>query len=340
MSKARPRPPVVPLHQLPAGQAADCFALLVSKVRGTTRDQKPYYTVTFQDKLRRVEAKIWQDSHAFADCEQSWQPGQSFKIRGVYSEHERYGPQLEIQQIRPTTADDEADGFQLAALMERSRFASEDLLQELLHLAQTELTDEPLKHLVTGLLTTHAERLRELLAHPTRFYNYPGGWLEHVRNVAKTALMLVDYQRQLYPDGPTLNRDLVLAGALLHDLGRVAELMPALPAAVPERTIPGQLFGPVLLARDMVRDAARAIPALHPQLLELLEHMILSHLVIPEWGSVRQPAIPEVLILHHADDLDAKLELYRRSLQTSTSEGPFTERDGPAGRALLKQRDV
>ena len=79
--------------------------------------------------------------------------------------------------------------------------------------------------------------------------------------------------------------------------------------------------------RDLVREAARQVPDINPQLVQLLEHVLLSYLVLPEWGSPRLPMIPEVLILHHADDLDAKLEMYVRCLRKDAAAGPFTERD-------------
>jgi 3'-5' exoribonuclease len=341
MSKAKPKPPVVPLHQMQPGQPADCFALLTEKVRGTTRENKPYFTCKFQDKLRRVESKIWHDSHAFPDCEEHWQPGQCFKIRGLFNDHERYGPQLDIQQIRLVNAEDSAAGFRPEELYERSRFDSAKMLEELKALAKAELHDEPLRQLILGLFDAHAEVLQLLPAHPLRFYNFPGGWLEHVLNVCKNCLHLVEFYQKHYPElTPPLNRDLVLAGAMLHDIGRVAELQPGPPSAPAERTVAGVLFGPVVLGRDLVREAGRGIPELNPELLQLLEHVIHSHLVIPEWGSVRQPAIPEVLILHHADDLDAKLELYVRSLRQDLGDGPFTERDSPAGKQLLKSRTL
>jgi len=86
--------------------------------------------------------------------------------------------------------------------------------------------------------------------------------------------------------------------------------------------------------------AAREVPELNPELLLYLEHLILSHLTLPEWGSPRLPWIPEAIILHHADDLDAKLEMYVRCLMRDQSPGPFTERDPALNRALLKGRTV
>jgi 3'-5' exoribonuclease len=100
------------------------------------------------------------------------------------------------------------------------------------------------------------------------------------------------------------------------------------------------LLGHLILGRDLVRDAARQVEGLNPDLLALLEHLIVSHLTKPEWGSLRQPAVPEALILHHADDLDAKLEMYVRCLTRDAADGPFTAPDPVLKRPLWKGRGV
>jgi len=100
------------------------------------------------------------------------------------------------------------------------------------------------------------------------------------------------------------------------------------------------LLGHLFLGRDLVRDAAREIPELNPELLLMLEHLIVTHLSLPEWGSPRLPAIPECLILHHADDLDAKMEMYVRCLTRDFALGPFTDRDPVLGKQLFKGRST
>jgi 3'-5' exoribonuclease len=94
------------------------------------------------------------------------------------------------------------------------------------------------------------------------------------------------------------------------------------------------------LDRDLVRDAALKQGNVNPVLLQLLEHNILTHLGRPEWGSPRLPLIPECLIVHHADDLDAKLEMYARFLSRDQSAKSFTERDPVLGRNLFMGRSV
>ena len=341
MSRSKSKPVVVALHQLQPGQVADFFALLSEKARGTTRDGKPYFTCRFKDAKRTVVSKIWADSPTFEDCETNWQPGSFYKVRALFTDHEKYGPQIDVHQLRLVREEDQADGFREADFYERSRFDSEVMFTELQQLVETELHDEPLRQLVVTLLETHAEALKQLPASDRRFYAYPGGWLEHVLNVARNALLLTDRYVLHFPElQPPLNRDLVLAGAVLHDIGRVLELSPGVMGLPAEPTVSGRLFGHVMLGRDLIRETAKLIPELNAELVTLLEHMVLTHLTLPEWGSPRLPVIPEVLILHHVDDLDAKLELYVRCLTRDTTDGPFTEVDPLLKKPLLKGRTV
>ncbi len=336
-----PKPKAVPLREVTAGPPADCFALLAEKTRGTTRDGKPFYACRFQDARKSVQCRVWADSPLFADCEADWTPGTIYKLRGVYSDHPQYGPQIEIVRLRPVTDADAADGFRPEDYADGSRFDAGKMFAELRGLAEAEIADVGLRTLTLALLDAHADTLKQLPAAARTFYPFPGGWLEHVLSVTKTCLLLVGHYRAHYPDlTPPLNRDVVVAGAVLHDIGRAAELTPGGIGQVPEATVAGQLHGHVVLGRDLVRDAARAVEDLNPELLLLLEHVILSHLNTPAWGSVRLPAVPEVLILHHADDLDAKLEMYTRCLTRDTSAGPFTDADAVLKKPLWKGRTV
>ena len=335
------KPSVVPLHQLTPGPPADFFALLSDKQKGTTRDGKPYFACKFRDLRRTVSVMVWQDHKEFAHAE-GWQPGGFFKLRGSFAEHEKYGPQVELVQLREVKESDRGDGFREADFYDRSRFDSDAMLGELRALAEKEIRDDPLRRLTLGLLDTHAEKLKHLPASDRRFYPFPGGWLEHVLNVAKNCLFLAERYAAHYPDlTPPLNRDLIVSAAILHDIGRAAELsVPDVPGQPVEPTIDGRLFGHLLLGRDLIRTAAATVHDLNPELLTLLEHVVVSHLTLPEWGSPRLPAIPEVLVLHHADDLDAKMEMYARCLTRDTSVGPFTDPDPILKKPLLKKRGV
>ena len=340
MSKAKPKPPLAKLHELKPAQAGDFFAQLAEKSRGNTRDGKPFVTCKFRDHRRTASCvPIWVDSPHF-EAAQDWQAGQFFKIRGTFSEHEKYGPQIDVEQIRPVEERDRGEGFTELDFVERSRFDPDAMLDELRELVSAEIADAPLKVLVARLLSENEAALKPLPGSLNRYHPFAGGWLEHTLSVARSCVWLADKYAAQFPELPVFNRDLVIAGAVLHDIGRVKELEAGLPGHPAKAGVAGELFGHLYLGYDLIRAAARDVPDLNPELLELLLHIVTTHLRLPEWGSPRLPCIPEVLIVHHADDLDAKFEMYARCLTNATGAGPFTDRDPNLGRALLKGRKV
>jgi 3'-5' exoribonuclease len=285
---------------------------------------------------------VWQDSPRFEECERDWQVGGFYKLRAVYGEHERYGPQLiEVSAIRPVNDEDRAAGFDPRQFVEHSRHDAAAMFAELKTLATEHISDEPLRRLTLTLLDRHAEAFQRLPATRDRFYPFAGGLLEHTLSVTRSCLQLVERYTAHYTElRPPLNRDLVVAAAILHDMGRVLEFGEAIPGVSPAYTVPGRLVGHLILGRDLVRDAARELGDVNPELVQMLEHILLSHLALPEWGSPRLPLVPECIILHHADDLDAKLEMYVRCLSRDRAEGPFTDREPGLNRNLFKGRSV
>jgi len=334
---SRPKPALARLSELTPGQTGDFYALLSERNRGTTREGKGYYSCRFRDARRTVSAMIWGDGKFFHECDKEWQAGQFFKVRGTYTEHEKYGPQIEVELIRLVKEGDE--GFTPTDFVESSRREPAAMFAELKELVTQQIADEPLRRLVLALLDGHAERWQRLPATRERYYPFLGGLLEHTLAVTQSCLQLVERYRSYYTElKPPLNKDLVVAGAVLHDLGRVLEFDNE-PLA-PNLSVPGRLTGHLILGRDLVRDKARELGDVNPELLQLLEHVLLSYLALPEWGSPRLPLVPESLIIHHAVDLDAKLEMYVRCLSRDQAPGPFTDREPGLNRQLFKGRTV
>jgi 3'-5' exoribonuclease len=334
---ARAKSSVLRLSEMTTGQTGDFFALLMERTRGKTREGKVYYHCRFCDSHRRTSLMVWSDSKLFTACDEEWQVGQFYKIRGSYAEHERYGPQIEVDLIRSIREADAEDGFNPLDFVERSRQDPADMMKQLKELVNNHVADLPLRRLVLAILDDHGERWQRLPATRDRFYPFACGLLEHTLAVTQSCLELVERYRSYYTElKPPLNRDLVVAGAVLHDVGRIVEFDAELIS--PGLTIEGRLSGHLILGRDLVRDKARELGDLNPELLQLLEHILLSYLTLPEWGSPRLPVIPECLIIHHADDLDAKLEMYVRCLSRDTADGPFTDRDPVLNKQLFKGR--
>lgn len=328
-------PQIARLADMRPDQTGDCFVLLVSRERGTTRDGKPYFRVTFRDAGRTATAMIWSDGGFFAECERDWKPGTFYKLRCRYSESS-YGSQVEIDRIREVTEADDADGFEPGDFFEASRFDPDQMFDELQEIVATQIVDEPLRRLVSELLEEHAEGIRTHPAASRNHHAFRGGYLEHVLSVTKTAVFLADKYAGYYTEmRPPLDKSLVVAGAVLHDVGKLIEL-DAKPqgAAYSPR---GKLIGHILLGRDMVRDRAATIDGLDPEVLLRLEHIIVSHQNLPEWGSPVAPQTPEALLVYFADDIDAKFHMMATALEVEPGGAEeFTGRDNALRRQIFR----
>jgi 3'-5' exoribonuclease len=322
------------LFELDPGDSSDFFVLLVAKDKGTTRDQKPYYRLSFRDPNRTATAMIWHDAGWFDDCDQTWKPGQFFKVRGRYIEN-KYGSQIELEQIRPVKDEDAAHGFDPSEFFETSRRDPVQMFAELMEIAE-EIEEQPLRELVTSILKPHEEQLLKWPAASKNHHAFSGGFLEHVLSVTRTAVWLTDKYRQEYPAlDPPLSKDLMIAGAILHDIGKLRELSHTPP--ITNYTPSGKLIGHILLGRDMVRDAARDVENLNPETLLRLEHIIVSHQNLPEWGSPIAPHTPEALLIHYADDIDAKFQMMAAALSEQPGDDEsFTSRNNPLRRTIFR----
>jgi 3'-5' exoribonuclease len=313
----------LPLCELGEDQEADFFALLSDKQELKTRDGKPYYRVTFRDARREVGFPIWSDSPLADDCRSQWSPGSFYKLRAVLRQS-NYGPQLEIKKIRPVEDADRGEGFDPLMCQPASRFDPIEMFAELMNIVESRITDAEVRQLAADILEQNREPLLVLPAAKKNHHAYLAGYLEHVLNVTRTCCHLADKYADLYHDlDPPLNKDVVIAGAVLHDIGKLRELSNGPSGA--EYTVSGLLIGHVLQGRDILREAAagREIDA---EVLLRLEHVIIAHHRLAEWGAPRPPMTLEAMIVHYADDLDAKLQMMVCALKEDNSDGPMTSK--------------
>ncbi|MCC7083468.1 MAG: HD domain-containing protein [Pirellulales bacterium] len=311
------------LCELAPGQEGDFFALLSAKEELTTREGKPYFKVVFRDAGREISTPLWHDSAWAAECRSAWTVGAFYKLRAVYRET-NFGPQLEIEKIRLVTAADAADGFDPLMLQPRSRFDPAKMFEELAGIAKERIEDESLRGLVVDILQNHRVALLTLPAATRNHHAYVAGWLEHTLSVTRSVLYLADKYDEYYPDmQPRLDRGVAVAGAILHDVGKLREYEQQPTGAI--YTAEGNLIGHMLQGRDIVREAA-ASRNISPEMLLRLEHIIISHQGKPEWGAPKVPMTPEALVVHYADDLDAKYNMLFQTLRDDKSSGPMTSK--------------
>ena len=327
-------PPLRTIAELEPNEECDLFALLAAKEQHTTRDGKPYHRVTFRDGTREVSFPIWNNSPWDEACRGQWTVGAFYKLRAVYRETD-YGPQLDIRKIRETVEADRGDGFDPAAFGKASRFDPQTMFEELMTLVD-EHVPPPLGSLVAAILNGDRVALLAAPAARRNHHAFAGGLLEHTLSVAKTALFLAEKYAAYYDEmSPPLDKSLVVAAAILHDIGKLRELEPQPGETV--YTPEGALVGHLLLGRDMVREAAASmeVPPDRETLLRL-EHAIIAHQRLPEWGSPKPPMTPEAMLVHYADDIDAKFHMLVTILEEDRGDGPLTSKRNILAQPLFR----
>ncbi len=163
----------------------------------------------------------------------------------------------------------------------------------------------------------------------TLHHAFVGGLLDHVVSL----FTVCDLAARNYPD---VNRDLLLTGAFLHDVGKVHELAYQRSIAY---TTKGQLLGHMIIELEMLHEKLAHIPGFPDELKILIEHMIISHHGQYEFGSPKLPMFPEALMLHYLDDLDSKMEAMRAQFaRESELTGAWTSYNPSLGRPLLNTK--
>jgi 3'-5' exoribonuclease len=315
--------PVLSLDEMVPGQEADMFVLLTAKEELTAKNGKPYFKVTFRGRNREVNFPIWDNSPWAAECRSQWTPGVFYKVRAVYRET-NFGPQLEIRKIREVVESDAAEGFDPNACQAQSRFDPQAMFDELTRIVRERIEQPALRKIVESILTKYEKEIKTFPAARHNHHAFVGGLLEHTLSVTRTAIYLADKYAEYYPDmQPPLNKGLVVAGAILHDIGKLREYDCRPEGAA--YSAEGALIGHMLLGRDIVREAMAEVEIDSDTLLRL-EHVIVAHQRLPEWGSPKPPMTPESLLVHYADDIDAKINMMAGVLKNDTNPGPVTSK--------------
>ncbi|MEZ6144462.1 MAG: HD domain-containing protein [Planctomycetaceae bacterium] len=241
-----------------------------------------------------------------------------------------------MDRIREVNDEDIEAGFDPGEFLQSSRFDLDEMYAELTYLVEAEIEDVALRQLVSEILVEHADAIKTIPAAMRNHHAYRGGFLEHVLSVTKLATHLADKYIAYYRNmQPPLNKSLVVAGAVLHDIGKLTEL-DAQPQGA-SYTAQGRLVGHILLGRDIVREKANELGTLDPETLLRLEHIIIAHQNLPEWGSPIAPHTPEALLVHYADDTDAKFHMMAMALETEpTNDDEFTPRDNAMRRQIFR----
>lgn len=315
---------VTRLSDVVDGQEAVCFAALVKKTRGMTKANQPFIKCLFRDKRVSCEAPLWHD-HRYIQEAEGWTEGLAYRLQMRASFNLRYGMQIEILGIRPATDADAADGYDFNDLVESGKYPPQKLIDSILNRVHKYIVEPHLKQLVLQILNDHDDLLRKMPAAQSMHHNYTGGLLEHVWSMSRVGELLVEHYGGYYDTlNPPLDKGLVIAAIIMHDIGKLRELKYHPVEA--RYTKEGSLVGHVLMGRDLVRETAKTIDGFPEELLLLLEHAILSHHGKREFGAPILPQTIEALLVSYIDDLDAKMNVAARQRLLSKTDDDFTDR--------------
>lgn len=291
---------------LPVGEKVDQFLLIKQATTGVTTVGKPFMSLILQDKSGDIEAKLWDttDEHAAM-----YHPEAIVRVSGEIHDY-RGKNQLRIKQIRIAKPE---DGVSINDLVPSSSTPKEQLAEELTQFF-FELKNPTISRITRHIIKKHQPSLLVYPAATKNHHDYVSGLLDHVVSMLRLGKALCE----LYP---TLNKDLLYAGIILHDVGKVIELSGPIATTY---TVEGNLLGHITIMVNEIGKAAAELQIEGEEVM-LLQHLVLSHHGKEEWGSPKRPMIQEAEILHYIDNIDAKMNMLTRALN-KTAPGEFTER--------------
>lgn len=279
-----------------------------------------FISLTLQDKTGLVKGRVFNDAARLRD---EFDNGDFVKVQGrtdLYNGR----VQLIIERIRRINPDqDRLEGFREDDCVLCAPRPVDKMWSDLEALV-AHVQDPFVRGLLQRIIAEHGDKLRVWPAAQTVHHAYRSGFLEHILGVARSALAL--------GTAYGANKDLLTAGALLHDIGKLEELNFDRSTSYSRE---GNLVGHVTLGAMTVRAAMSAIPDFPDMLRAQIEHMVVSHHGRKEFGAPVEPMTIEAMILSAADDLDAKINQVRSALQEE-GDGEFTAYHQRLGRVLWK----
>ena len=312
-SQAQPQ-----LARMIKGQMFEGFLLVRAAEQRTSSNGGKYLDMTLGDLSGEVNAKMWDGAAAAPKA------GTVIRLRGMMLEYNGR-PQLRVDKMRPIA---EGDGVDLSALVPCAPLPAQQMLDAILARVDA-IADEQLRDLVRYRLNEAGDALLYYPAAQKLHHAERAGLLHHT----STMLRAADALCEIYPQ---LDADLLAAGVVLHDLCKISEMQSDEMGLVSDYTVEGLLLGHLVQGVAQLHRAGEALGT-RRELLLMLEHMIISHHDLPEYGSPRRPMFPEAEVLHTLDLLDARMFEMGRAL-SAIAPGTFTDRIWSLERKLYRRQ--
>ena len=294
------------------------FVVAAKQIKQKKNSGEPYLDLMLADRTGQIGAKMWDN---VGEVLESFEQDDFVKIRGLINRYNgRF--QLTIHKLRRM---DETE-IEFSDYLPKTSKDVEELWKTLGDYVAT-FQNPYLQALLRAFMADEAiaKAYKCAPAAKTLHHAFIGGLLDHVVSLMTSCdLVLRNY--------PHLNRDLVLTGVFLHDIGKIHELAYARAFSY---TTKGQLLGHMIIELEMLHAKIAFVPGFPDELKTLCEHLIISHHGQYEFGSPKLPMFPEALLLHYMDDLDSKIEAMRAHFAKDLSDNEWTSYNPSLGRPLL-----
>lgn len=291
---------------LQVGEVVNQFLLIKQASAGITTVGKPFMSLVLQDKSGDIEAKLWDTKE---EQQEMYRAGVIVHVGGEIQDY-RGRKQLRVKAIRVAKED---EGITIGDLVPSAAQPKEELYEQVVRYL-FDIKNPNIMRITRLLLEKHKDAFLIYPAAMRNHHDYASGLIDHVVSM----LNLGKAMGELYP---TLNTDLLYAGIILHDVGKVTELTGPVGTSY---TIEGNLIGHISIMVSEIAEAAKELNIEGEEVM-LLQHMVLSHHGKEEWGSPKKPMLAEAEMLHYIDNIDAKMNMLNRALR-QTEAGEFTER--------------
>ncbi len=293
------------INELKEGERIDDVFLVKSSRLAETRAGKPYLILSLMDKGGDIGAPVWDNAQRLSEI---CKVGAFIRVAGMVQSY-REKPQLKIDEISAVNQEEvELSDFAVTGLHDIEQMAEE--LQGMVHSVKNPFVRKLLKKLL--LKGELWESFQSAPAAKSIHHAYLGGLLEHCLSIAR----LADFTASHYPG---VDRSVLMAGALLHDVGKIKELKVEL--ALVEYTAVGRLKGHLVMGSEMVAETAKTIKDFPEEILVQIQHLILSHHGRLEFGSPVVPMTVEAFLLNYLDEMDSKMNLMEQLRHKLKGEG-------------------
>jgi 3'-5' exoribonuclease len=288
------------------GVQVDVYLMIKSVTKGVASNGKPFLTLILQDQSGEIEAKLWD---ANDEDEKHYGAQKIVKILGDIQNY-RGRSQLKIRQIRGTGP---SDTVKIEDFIETAPISKDEIIGKLTQYI-FDMKNPKIQRITRHLLKKHQQAFIEFPAATKNHHEFVSGLGYHVVSMLDLAKAI----SELYP---SLDKDLLYAGIILHDMGKVVELSGPISTTY---TVEGNLLGHITIMVNEIGKAADELGITGEEVV-ILQHLVLSHHGKAEWGSPKPPMIKEAEILHYIDNLDAKMNMLDRALER-VKPGEFSER--------------